>query len=89
MLTKTAALPMSLARFASSWYSTEARSTTDSIAEFNNSTTRTAVVAKKRSPFHSVDSGKKSSPAEARVTRYNSCRKAASVEKVARKPPNE
>jgi len=40
--TSTAALPMSLARFASTCHSTPTRSTAASTAEFNNSTTITA-----------------------------------------------
>ena len=39
-ITKTAAEPMSLALPESSWYSSPMRSTTASIAEFNNSTVK-------------------------------------------------
>ena len=38
----TAALPVSLARLERSWCSSEIRSTTDSTAEFNNSTSNTS-----------------------------------------------
>ena len=45
ILRKTAPLPRSLACFARSLYSGEAISTIDSMAEFNNSTMRTRVLA--------------------------------------------
>src|SRR5574343_2023930 len=76
--TSTAALPMSLARLASRWFSRLTRSTTASMAELSNSTTNTSstmAIIRTRA-LHGT--GRKQAAGISSTASQTSCRKASS-----------
>ncbi len=80
---------MSLAVLAKGWKSGETMSTTASIAELNNSAISTIVFASKRTHLKTEVRGKKIITGNKMRKNANSCRKAASFTKAARRPDKE